>query len=274
MGVFLTFAADLEKSMMKSYWIHYIAGLILMLIVGVLTACQPNAQWRDYECYGVLRTEHISEPREMDVKIDLQFLKTDKDASAKVCQRINAQLKELLLKQSGDLGDEEAVDLYIDDVKAEFRANEIWEMYSEELTGRVEYGTDHIVNYRLTENSFAGGAHPSSVTTIVRFDAQNGDFISLDNVFPTHRQGRLKELLLRRLMQDVHVSTLEDLRAKGYLEWMDMFISSNFALREDSIEFFYNEYDIAPYAVGACTICLGYDEAKEVMADAPQKEIQ
>lgn len=282
---------------MKRNGIHCIVGVIGVLQAVLMTACQMNTQWNDFEYYQVQKTEqmreeplarsqkdgedgeeerfaqiHEDEPRDMLVKVDLQFLKTDNEATANICRIINEQLKEMLLHQDGKLTDDEAVANYIEDVKADFRANETWEMYSEKLTGRVEYGTDHIINYRLVEDSFAGGAHPSSVTTILRFDALTGEFLTLDNVFPTHRQERLKELLLHRLMQNQGVNSMEKLHAKGYLELMDMFVSNNFALRADSIEFYYNEYDIAPYAAGACTLCLSYEEAKEVLDYQRQKE--
>ena len=89
--------------------------------------------------------------------------------------------------------------------------------------------------------------------------------IVLDDICPITKQNLLKDLLLRKLMKDQQVRTMDELRQKGILEMTDMFISNNFALREDSIEFLYNEYDIAPYAYGAFTICLGYDETKEVL---------
>lgn len=283
---------------MKSNGTHCIVGVLGALIAIMVTACQTNTQWEDFSCYQVQKTERMSEtspvqdeegkeqeedafaqlhedePKDMVVTVDIQFLKTDNEATAKVCRIINEQLKELLLHQSGDLTDEEAVSQYIEDVKAEFRANETWEMYSEELTGRVEYGVDNILNYRILENSFAGGAHPSAVTTIFRFNASTGEFITLDNVFPFHQQKELKDLLLKRLMQKQKVNSLEELNAKGYLEWMDMFISNNFALRADSIEFYYNEYDIAPYAAGASTICLSYEETQELMDKEFRKKIR
>ena len=67
-------------------------------------------------------------------------------------------------------------------------------------------------------------------------------------------------------MKDQNAHSLEELHKKGILEMTDMFISNNFALREDSIEFYYNEYDIAPYASGACTICVSYEDVKDVIS--------
>jgi hypothetical protein len=125
---------------------------------------------------------------------------------------------------------------------------------------------ENVINYRLLEDIFTGGAHPCKLTTILRFNTQTGEFITLDDVFPTLNQTRLQDILLAKLMKDQNVQSLDELHQKGILEMTDMFISSNFALREDSIEFHYNEYDIAPYASGACTICVSYEDVKDIIS--------
>ncbi|MDY6257282.1 MAG: RsiV family protein [Bacteroidaceae bacterium] len=213
--------------------------------------------------FGLL---HEAGNRELDVKVDMQFLKTENVANEKVCNLINEHLIELLLKQSSQLSIDEAVEQYIEDVKADFRSDEIGNAYHEYLTGRAEYGMENVINYRLLEEVFTGGAHPSQQTTILRFNAQTGEFITLDQVFPTLNQSLLQERLLVKLMKDQNAHSMEELHKKGILEMSNMFISNNFALRDDSIEFYYNEYDIAPYASGANTICLSYDDVKDIIS--------
>lgn len=251
-------------------------------------ACNSNANWQNIEFYNVEKMEqltenpldveeadttgfgllHEQESREMDVKVDMQFMKSEDGTNEQACNLINGHLIELLLKQSSEMSIDEAVTQYIEDVKAEFHGDKIANIYHDHLTGRAEYGMRNIINYRLLEDVFTGGAHPGKVTTILRFNAQTGDFITLDDVFPTSNQSKLQDILLNQLMKDQHVSTLDELHQKGILEMTDMFVSNNFALREDSIEFFYNEYDIAPYAYGACTICISYEDVKDLMATA------
>ena len=85
-------------------------------------------------------------------------------------------------------------------------------------------------------------------------------------------QQELQELLLEKLMKMNQARSLEDLHKRGILEMSDMFISNNFALREDSIEFYYNEYDIAPYAYGAFSICLSYEEVQKLMPSMQEKQ--
>lgn len=277
---------------MKRYITHDIFVFLGALISLILIGCNSSTQWNDLEFYNVEKLEqltespietneedsdafaqlHKKENREMDVKVDMQFLKSDNMANERVCKLINDQLVEILLKQSSELTVDEAVAQYIEDVKKEFHGDEVASIYYDHLTGRAEYGRENIINYRLVEDVFMGGAHPCTITTILRFNAMTGEFITLENLFPYPQQKELQELLLEKLMKMNQARSLEDLHKRGILEMSDMFISNNFALREDSIEFYYNEYDIAPYAYGAFSICLSYEEVQKLMPSMQEKQ--
>lgn len=250
----------------------------------MVMGCNSGNKWNDLDFYAVQQQEvlkekdtkgladtdfkplHTDSLREMDVRVDMHFIKSDNVASQAACDRINALLTELLLKQSGELSVDEAVKQYIQATKADFDDDPLVKTYYDHLTGRAEYGFEDIINYRMDEEVFTGGAHPCTITTILRFNAQTGDFISLENVFPLDRQGALQDLLVAKLMADKGAKTLEELHEQGYLDMMEMFVSTNFALRADSIEFYYNEYDIAPYVYGPTSICLSYEQTDSLMS--------
>ena len=280
------FAPDFEIWTMKRHIILYIELFLGTCFALLFIGCTSNKEWQNIEFYNVEKMEQLTEKplddeedsvglgqlhdanesREMDVKVDMQFMKSENVANEKVCNLINGQLIELLLKQSSELSIDEAIAQYIEDVKTEFHGDEVANVYHDHLIGRAEYGIENVINYRLLEDVFTGGAHPCKLTTILRFNTQTGEFITLDNVFPTINRPQLQDILLEKLMKDQNVHSLDELHQKGILEMTDMFISNNFALREDSIEFHYNEYDIAPYAYGACTICVSYDDVKDIIS--------
>ena len=47
-----------------------------------------------------------------------------------------------------------------------------------------------------------------------------------------------------------------------------MFASKDFSLEADSVIFYYNEYDIAPYAFGPCQLAISYDELQDIINPA------
>jgi len=256
---------------------------VISIFMLTLLSCNAGNKWNDIEFYDIDKVEQLSEKpivnnneefvlqddttedRTMDVEVDMQFLKTDNEANASVVKLINDLLIELVLKQSSEMTADEAIEKYIAEKKEEFHGDEIAPTLYDHLKGRAEYGKDDVINYRLVEDYFAGGAHPTQVVTIYRFDSNTGEALNLENFFPDSSRNALKQKLTERLMQNCNVKTIEELQDLGYLEMMDIFISPNFAMREDSIEFYYNQYDIAPYATGPSVICLGYDEVKDLM---------
>lgn len=267
---------------MKRYLSGCILACFLMLTLGLATSCDPNIRWNEIEFYEINKSKQFTEAyeydeddefaslhndgeREFDVQVNMQFMQSDNSMSEDVCQRINAQLIEMLLNQPSSLTADEAVEGYIKKMETLFHKDKLEREYVDKLEGKGEYGFENVINYRLTQTVFAGGAHPSTTTTILRFNAMTGDFISLDNVFPANNHDALINLLIAKLMKDNGVDTMEGLNEAGYLELMDMFVTTNFALRKDSVEFHYNEYDIAPYANGPSTICLDYATVESLM---------
>ena len=267
---------------MNRYSSCCVLSCLLMLICGIMTSCMSDDKWNGITFCEVQKSEQFTEEldddddddfaalhndgeREFDVQVNMQFMQPSNDGNEEVCRLINAQIIEMLLNQSRKLPAEEAVEGYIKRVKSIFQRDQMSREYVDHIEGKAEYGFENVINYRMTQNVFSGGAHPSTMTTILRFNALTGDFISLDNVFPSSSHAALVDLLTAKLMRDNKVKTIEELHEKGYLEFMDMFVTTNFALRKDSIEFCYNEYDIAPYSNGSTTISLGYAAVEPLM---------
>ena len=267
---------------MKRYLSCCILSCLFVLALMLTVSCNSNTKWNEIEFYEVSNSKQFTEDfefdeddefaalhddgkREFDVRVDMQFMQSGNGISDDVCRLINGQLIELLLNQSSEQTADEAVENYIKEMEEQFRKDKLLREYVDNIEGKAEYGFENVINYRLTQSVFAGGAHPSTTTTILRFNAMTGDFISLDNVFPTSNHDAIIDLLTAKLMKDNGVDTMEGLHDIGYLEFMDMFVTTNFALREDSIEFYYNEYDIAPYAYGPSTICLDYATMEPLM---------
>lgn len=275
---------------MKRGLSHYALSYLLLLILSLATSCVADTKWNEIEFYEVSKSKHFTEKnvsneddefaalhsdgeRLFDTQVRMQFMQSNNGISEDVCRRINALLIEKLLGLSGEYRADEAVEAYIEEKETQFHRDRLVREYVDQTVGEAEYGFENVINYRLVQNVFAGGAHPSTTTTVLRFNAMTGDFISLDNVFPVSSHDALIRLLTARLMQMNGVGTMEGLRKKGYLEDSEMFVTTNFALRKDSIEFYYNEYEIAPYAYGPSTICLDYATVEQLMNTIEERRL-
>ena len=131
-GKISTFAPNLTESVMKNPLIHHIVGGCGILMALLMAACQSNSPKDELTFYAVEAQENLKEPpldsvdsddafaelheqeeRELDVKVNMEFVKSDNEQKTKVCKLINDQLIELLLKQSSDQAIEEALAQYI-----------------------------------------------------------------------------------------------------------------------------------------------------------------
>lgn len=273
-----TFATDLNEMNMKPLYKPLLFAFTFILFA----ACKFGKAKEHLDFHQVKRSVHLRDSlntkenefailydtpfREMEIELDMNFLKATINTPQAVCQQINNKLTEILVNQSDSLTPEEAADKYIEQHKEDFLREKITYIYYSHLKGRGDFGLENVLNYRIEEEEFTGGAHPLTTVTILRFNTTTGDFITLDQICPLSSQQKLKEMLLKKLMKDKNASTMEELYQMGILDRTEMFVSKNFSLGKDSIEFYYNEYEIAPYAYGPCIISLGYDEVVELTA--------
>ena len=135
-----------------------------------------------------------------------------------------------------------------------------YDLHSEAFEGR-NGAVCYIVNYDIYE----GGAHPNNVISAVNIDSESGREITLCSVLNDGIEPLLCTRLTERLAQQHGVSSVEQLQELGYLTMNDIYVTSNYLLQKDSIVFIYNNYEIAPYALGKSYIGFSYDELKDIL---------
>lgn len=250
---------------------------IICVVLAMATSCANNDKWNDIHVVKVTAQAQAEKKQQIhelgdttytpsyDITVDMEFMDTTYAINLEACKKINAQLiKEFLDIDDVQNGDK-AVKLFIERLQNHYEQDEMSPEIYDHLTGKAVFGRDGILNYILNEDYYGGGAHPTSVTNIICFSTETGNKISLYDVFTDTCKISLCEALTDKLMQNVGVNSLDSLHSLGYLDMLDMFVSENFSLAKDSIHFFYNQYDIAPYSVGTTTLSFSYEELKNYL---------
>jgi len=201
----------------------------------------------------------------LDVKLEMDFLTPHTAADSSVCANINGYITGQLLGQPDEGTPTQAMQGYIERMKKDFIGQEYLMVCYDEVTGTAEYGLRGIINYTYREEYFGGGAHPTTNVIVKRFNTTTGQPVELWDVFADTCSTALEDLLTRRLMEQQKVRTVDDLHEMGYLDMVDMFVPKNFWMYEDSVTFFFNQYDIAPYALGQTCLTFSYAELKPYM---------
>lgn len=142
-----------------------------------------------------------------------------------------------------------------------------WFSYYCSIEARPVNINPQIAIYRIDINEYTGGAHGMHGLSYLNFDPQNGHLLTLEELFKPGFEKPLDDLLLEQLMKDTHSNSLDELNAKAYLQWTDMYPSGNFIRRPEGITFVYNAYEIAPYSMGIIEITLSDEQMKNLLKD-------
>lgn len=117
--------------------------------------------------------------------------------------------------------------------------------------GPVENGNDSIVSYQTNTSCYLGGAHGSYVVFYYNFDKKTGRLLNISNIVPADKEMLVLKAMEEQLCKDWEAKDLADLREKTGITMLgDLYLTNNFLLRNDSIEFLFNQYEIAPYSAG------------------------
>ena len=130
----------------------------------------------------------------------------------------------------------------------------------------VHYGNNKdIIGHFINMYQYTGGAHGGTFITCRNYRTKDGSVITLDNYFKPGYEKVLIPVLERKLLEYAGCSNRSQLDDCGYFSDEPMFVSDNFEIREDTIDFIYNQYDIAPYSTGITTLSVPEDEIRGII---------
>lgn len=116
---------------------------------------------------------------------------------------------------------------------------------------------DSILSYQTTIDCYLGGAHGSHVVQYYNFDMKNCRLLSIEDIIPADKEGQVLMAMVEQLCKDWEAKDLVDLQEKtGITMLSDLYLTNNFLLKNDSITFLFNQYEIAPYAAGLISITI------------------
>jgi hypothetical protein len=142
-----------------------------------------------------------------------------------------------------------------------------------------DYGTAVVLNdnnmftCRFYFYDYMGGAHPLYGEGFMTFDMVTGKKLELDDIFSKSYEQQLAPLLDRKLRAQRDIPPEAALQDYGF--FVDRILpNDNFYVALDGIGFFFNIYEITPYAGGPDDIFLPFKEIKHLIkADSPVRRL-
>ncbi len=120
----------------------------------------------------------------------------------------------------------------------------------------------------LTSESFTfmGGAHPNSFVGFYNINKETGDTLSLKDLLVPGFETKLGELIDKKYREMKGLKPGDNLQEKGDLFDNKITFNYNAAIAKDGgLMFYYNPYEIAPYAVGPIMITLSTKELGDLI---------
>lgn len=134
------------------------------------------------------------------------------------------------------------------------------------LNTEVHYGNKRdIIGHFIKYYQYTGGAHGGTFITCRNLRLEDGSLVTLDNYFKPGYEKVLLPVLERKLLEYAECDSRDELDDHGYFSNEPMFVSENFEIRQDTIDFIYNQYDIAPYSTGITTLSVPEDLIRDII---------
>lgn len=137
------------------------------------------------------------------------------------------------------------------------------------LERRIEmiFQSSNLISLHFNEFSFTGGAHPMQIDIFQSFEESSGNKIVLsDLTYDDHLFQQLTELAEEQFRFTYELLENENLDDAGFYFLDGTFnLPENFAFTEFGILFYYNVYEVAPYATRPIAIELPYRDLKNIV---------
>ncbi|MCM1521581.1 MAG: RsiV family protein [Muribaculaceae bacterium] len=131
------------------------------------------------------------------------------------------------------------------------------------VTASVSELNEEMVTYDVATSSYLGGAHPFTTTRPFTYDLRSGKVLTAANMFVAGSADELMKVITSALARQMNVDP-------SRLESAGIFVNQLTNPGQPYIEggavvFHYNQYDIAPYSMGAIDVTVYPNELTELL---------
>lgn len=161
--------------------------------------------------------------------------------------------------------------MYLEDEKDKEEESAIgaWYSYYKGIESRVQLYEKNFLVYRIDYNEYTGGAHGIYMASFLNMDLGLMRPLRLDDVFVGEYQEVLTDLIWNQLMADNDAKTRSELEDMGYGSTGEIAPTENFYLDKEGITFYYNVYDITPYAMGPVSVSIPFQMMEHMLGSNP-----
>jgi len=261
---------------------------LIFVILAILASCSESSQNQlTFEMLESNKTVRLSNEAKSPLCSVSLKMACASEQSGKLGQKINETVVYRFFNQEG-ISMQSAMDRYTEAYTKSYKEHMLplyntdradttkrsWYEFHYIINSTVEHTSHRTLTYLATVDYSEGHAHSIHELVPINFYSDSGKEITYKNIFVDDFDEVVPALLLQALMEKTEVQTIGQLREKGYLNAMDMFVPEHFIVSDDAITFIYNPSEIASLDMGTIELVLTYAQLKKYIKPAFIKSLQ
>ncbi len=141
----------------------------------------------------------------------------------------------------------------------------MWYWYYMNNSNKILFQNDSLLSYAVEYSDYEGGAHGSYRITYTNIDLNELVTLTEEDIFVPGYYKPLTDIIIHNLMKDYDVEVADSLLMKGFFTVEDIVPNNNFWFNDEGIHYSYNQYEIAPYAMGVIDVTIPYPELNDIL---------
>jgi hypothetical protein len=135
-----------------------------------------------------------------------------------------------------------------------------------ELTIDILLNSPRLMSMRVYKLEFTGGAHANPWTTYINLDLKSGTQLTLDELFVGDYGAELLMVAEAQFKEATNLNQDSSL-AETIFEFSsgDFMLPQNFSIGKQGISFYYNPYDLGPFALGVISFQIPYNSLMSIL---------
>lgn len=133
-----------------------------------------------------------------------------------------------------------------------------WCNYAKDIKANILFNEYSLLVYQIDTYEYTGGAHGMYASNFLNFDLKTGRQLHLADLFKADYKKELTRMLIAQLEKNNKVTSESELEDIGYFITEPLSPTENFYIDKEGLTFYYNVYEIAPYAMGTTVIKLPF----------------
>ena len=253
--------------------------LLLIFVFALVASCdQSNSSAENslisYEMKSFSRKECIGDSDNQEenkrcVSITVNYPEIQDTPVADMREKLNKRLQSNILSSITEENDPQDIEHMAYQFIQDFKKEETAVNWGFQKDISVSLNTPQIISFKIEDTLYTGGAHEEYNVAFINIDLDIMKDADLDDLLLPSYEAELNLAGEKIFRRHFDLSPNADLKAAGFTFENNTFtLNDNFGITKRGLIFYFNLYEVAPYAMGSIDILIPYNQIQNLIDPA------